>query len=74
MSRFASARLKALDPYVPGEQPQDKKYVKLNTNEAFFRPCPAVFDAVGDIAERLRLYNDPENARASRTETDNPGV
>ena len=60
MSRFSSSRLAALTPYTPGEQPQDKKYVKLNTNEAFFRPCPAVFGAVGEIAERLRLYNDPE--------------
>ena len=74
MSRFASARLKALDPYVPGEQPQDKKYVKLNTNEAFFRPCPAVFDAVGDIAERLRLYNDPEAKRLVKAIADNLGV
>ena len=63
MSRFASSRLSVLSPYVPGEQPQDKKYVKLNTNEAFFRPCPAVFDAVGEIAGRLRLYNDPESSR-----------
>ena len=42
MSRFSGSRLAALTPYVPGEQPQDKKYIKLNTNEAFFRPCPGV--------------------------------
>ena len=63
MSRFASSRLSVLSPYVPGEQPQDKKYVKLNTNEAFFRPCPAVFDAVGEIAGRLRLDKDPDSSR-----------
>ena len=59
MSRFSGSRLAALTPYVPGEQPQDKKYIKLNTNEAFFRPCPGVFAEVGEIAERLRRYNDP---------------
>ena len=59
MSRFSGSRLAALTPYVPGEQPQDKKYIKLNTNEGFFRPCPGVFAEVGEIAERLRRYNDP---------------
>ena len=74
MSRFSSSRLAALTPYTPGEQPQDKKYVKLNTNEAFFRPCPAVFGAVGEIAERLRLYNDPEAKKLVKAIADNLGV
>ena len=61
MSRFLSQRLLSLEEYVPGEQPRDKKYIKLNTNESPFPPSPTAIAAVTDREkEDLRLYSDPE--------------
>ena len=34
MSKYLSNTLQAVTPYTPGEQPQDQKYIKLNTNES----------------------------------------
>ncbi len=46
--------------YVPGEQPQDRRYIKLNTNENPYPPSPHVIDAVrAAVDEDLRLYPDP---------------
>ena len=60
MSRFFSSKYASLVPYVPGEQPRDRKYVKLNTNESPFSPSPAVIRAVLEEAASLQLYSDPE--------------
>lgn len=60
MSRFFSEKYSTLVPYTPGEQPQDRKYVKLNTNESPFSPSKAVAEAVEKEAEKLQLYSDPE--------------
>ncbi len=60
MSRFLSDRLLSLEEYVPGEQPQDKKYIKLNTNESPFPPSPKACELLTrEAAESLRLYSDP---------------
>ncbi|MCD6322537.1 MAG: histidinol-phosphate transaminase [Clostridiales bacterium] len=62
MNNFLSSLAKRLEPYVPGEQPKDKKYVKLNTNESPYGPSPKVFDAIKiQATENLRLYPDPES-------------
>lgn len=61
MSRYMSSRFDGLEAYVPGEQPQDKSYIKLNTNESPFPPSPAVLAAVsGEEVKSLNLYPDPE--------------
>ena len=60
MSDFLLPRLRALEPYVPGEQPQDRRYVKLNTNESPFPPSPRVLDALNrETIAGLNLYPDP---------------
>ena len=53
-------RIKRLSPYVPGEQPQDRSYIKLNTNENPYPPTPEIgpFLKSFDI-KKLRLYPDP---------------
>lgn len=60
MSRFWNKRITGIETYVPGEQPQDKRYIKLNTNENPYPPSPQVVEAIKKAAdERLRLYPDP---------------
>lgn len=60
MSRFLNKRYEALEAYVPGEQPQDKKYIKLNTNESPYPPSEAVVEAISaDEVRDLKLYSDP---------------
>ena len=61
MSRFLSRKLAGLEAYVPGEQPKDKRYIKLNTNESPYPPPKNVVEAIGKAEiEDLRLYSDPE--------------
>ncbi len=60
MSQFLNARYASLEAYTPGEQPRDKRYIKLNTNESPYPPAPEVVAAMdSQQVEDLRLYSDP---------------
>jgi histidinol-phosphate aminotransferase len=50
----------AMHGYVPGEQPRDRQYIKLNTNENPYPPSPRVGDVVRDFDWTwLNRYPDP---------------
>jgi histidinol-phosphate aminotransferase len=52
--------VRALHPYVYGEQPKVKGLIKLNTNENPYPPSPKVLAAVKAAVDgRLRLYPNP---------------
>jgi len=57
--RFRS-NIGAIQGYVPGEQPREGDFVKLNTNENPYPPSPRVLSALRKAAGRsLRLYPEP---------------
>lgn len=60
-----SSRLQKLNPYVPGEQPKDREYIKLNANENPYPPCPAVAERIAEFVKnnpkKLALYPDPDS-------------
>lgn len=58
MSRFFSDKYSSLTPYTPGEQPKDRKFVKLNTNESPYPPSPKAREYAAKAAESLQLYSD----------------
>ena len=61
MKEFWSRRIQHITPYTPGEQPKDRQFIKLNTNECPYPPSPKVPAAIQEAAnDRLRLYPDPE--------------
>jgi len=62
VSKYWSPLTASLEPYVPGEQPKDKTYIKLNTNENPYPPSPNAIAAMkAVINEDLRLYPDPNS-------------
>ena len=61
MSKFWNDKIKEIEPYVPGEQPKDKKYVKLNTNENPYSPSEKVIEKIKSMnLKDLKLYPDPD--------------
>lgn len=64
-SKMLAQRMKNLKPYVPGEQPKDREYIKINANENPYPPSPEVGKAVKSFIdgnlEKLGLYPDPDS-------------
>ena len=63
MSRFFSEKYSNLTPYTPGEQPQDRRYLKLNTNESPFPVAPGAMEYAGENLRPIQLYSDPQCMR-----------
>src|SRR5437660_4616566 len=60
MSRFLRPTIARMAGYVPGEQPREGGFTKLNTNENPYPPSPRVKAAIVEaVTDRLRLYPDP---------------
>ncbi len=59
MSRYFSEKFASLVPYVPGEQPKERRYIKLNTNESPFPPSEKAIAAAQEATKSLQLYSDP---------------
>ena len=67
MSKFWNNKIKTIAPYVPGEQPKDKKYIKLNTNENPYPPSEKVMNRIKSMElENLKLYPDPAVSELSK--------
>jgi len=62
-------------PYVPGEQPQKEKMIKLNTNENPYPPAPGVQKVMEEFqVDRLRKYPDPTVGKLVQAIADYYGV
>ncbi len=74
MSKFLVEKYASLEPYTPGEQPRERKYLKLNTNESPFPPSEKAIAYAREEAERLMLYSDPECKELSAKMAETLGV
>ncbi len=74
MSKYLSNKYSMLEPYTPGEQPKDMKYVKLNTNESPFAPSELAQEKAAEALKRLQLYSDPDCTELVRVISEAYGI
>ena len=75
MKEFWSGRIRDMIPYTPGEQPRDRKFIKLNTNENPYPPSELAIKAMREaVSADLRLYPDPECTQLRAAAADCWGV
>lgn len=67
-------RIASLTGYVPGEQPQEPGWTKLNTNENPYPPSPRVREAIERAVGRLAIYPDPLGTSFRRAAAELLGV
>lgn len=75
MSKFWSPFVESLQPYVPGEQPKEGEFIKLNSNESPFPAAPAVVAAIKAAADgALQLYPPAESEELRQVVADYYGI
>ncbi len=71
----ARPAIQHMSGYIPGEQPQEPGWIKLNTNENPYPPSPHVVEAIKAAADgRLNVYPDPLATRLRKTVAELAGV
>ena len=60
MSNFLTEKYTKLKPYTPGEQPKDRSYIKLNTNESPFPPSKTAQKKAKAELKKWMLYPNPD--------------
>ncbi len=71
---YLSPKALEIEPYTPGEQPRDREYIKLNTNENAYPPSTRVPHSMKGTYAALRLYPDPECVELRRAIAGHHGV
>lgn len=66
--------IKEMPGYVPGEQPQSGRFIKINTNECPYPPSDAIMAACRDAMATLNRYPDPMANRFRRAAGEVLGV
>ena len=62
MSYFFLDGYEDMEMYSPGEQSQDRPYIKLNANESSYPPSPAILTALSQVQiNSMSHYEDPYN-------------
>ena len=66
-----SSRVANLNPYIPGEQPKDREYIKLNANENPYPPSPKVVEELSHFIKnnemKMGLYPDPDSTELRKS-------
>jgi len=75
MKNLIKESVRQLEGYAPGEQPEKKSVIKLNTNENPYSPAPAVEEALRTFdVSNLRKYPNPVAAKLRREIADYYGL